>query len=205
MDHIGNCHRLNATARSENLVYSHLFPKGIYASFFTQKKRKKMNQSLARLAEFANHEEDVWLDTNLLELSPRTAHLISTMNQLLTETLQKHGSINVISGLSRRTSSLFYVVTTCLEDKWNLTSCPTEQRDMQAFILPTESKFNEACLEDREFIAYHVATLEDVERITQFHFFPDLPLEEKLIFLTRTTLASNLVINLHTSRIEYRR
>ena len=147
---------------------------------------------------------DAWLDTNLLEVPMKMSNIIDAMIQLLSEAAETYGQINVMSGPTRHHSpAIFYVVTACINsneteifDSWNLTSCPIDQRELQAFLLPVQQwTEKEACISDRDWIAFHVATLLDVERATDLHFFPDLALAEKLNLLSRTTIDSTLVIN----------
>ena len=151
-----------------------------------------------------SEKADAWLDTNLLEVPSKMTNVIDTMIQLLTEAAQTHGHINVISGPTRHHSpAVFYVITACMNsndtetsDSWNVTTCPIDQRELQAFLLPVQQwTEKEACISERNWIAFHVATLLDVERVTGFHFFPDLPVEDKLNLLSRTAIDSTLVIN----------
>ena len=73
-------------------------------------------------------------------------------------------------------------------------SCPIEGLDVQAFLLPLRSRFNGACVGERDAVALHVATLRDVERVTGLRFFPHLSADAKLQLLTRTSLDSRLVV-----------
>jgi len=142
---------------------------------------------------------DAWLDTNLLEVPSGIAHFLTAMIQMLSEASVSRGPLHVISGPARHHSaSVFFVVTACkinsTSGEWNLTTCPVEHRDLQAFLLPVRQwKYQNSCISDRDFIAYNVATLKDVERVTDFQFFPDLPMEDKLNLLARTTLDSTLI------------
>lgn len=129
-------------------------------------------------------------------------NVIDTMIQLLIGAAETHGHINVISGPTRHHSpAIFYVIIACAKsnettDSWNLTTCPTDQRELQAFLLPVQQwAEQEACMSERNWIAFHVATLLDVERVTGFNFFPELPVEDKLNLLSRTAIDSTLVIN----------
>lgn len=126
--------------------------------------------------------------------------VIKTMVQMLDEASVSRGPLNVISGPTRHHSpALFYVVTACKVNdtagEWNLTSCPVKHREIQAFLLPIRHWKYQTCVSERDFIAFNVATLKDVEQVTDLVFFPDLPTEEKLILLARTTLDSALVID----------
>lgn len=127
--------------------------------------------------------------------------IIETMIQMLNEASRTHGPLNVVSGPTRRHSpAVFYVVTACkwnssTEGNWNLTTCPIEYRDLQAFILPIQSLKYQNCISERDFIAFNVATLKDVEKVTDLIFFPDLPIEDKLNLLAKTTLGSNLLVD----------
>lgn len=153
------------------------------------------------ITEFAAQKVEAWLDTNLLELPLGISHIVETMVEMLTEASVTRGPLNVISGPTRHPpASVFYVVTACKVDstigEWNHTTCPVERRDLQAFLLPIGKwKYQSACTSDRNFIAYNVASLNDVEQVTGFQFFPDLPLEDKLSLLARTTLSSTLVLD----------
>lgn len=174
---VGGCNHFSNITSERNAAYIHIFPR-----------------------EFAFSEEEAWLDTNLLELPPSTSQLIRIMNELLKQTASRYESINVITGLTHHHSAaIFYVISTCDVatdgNPMNLTSCPIDLLRLQAFLLPVESKFSKACIDDYQFIALHVASLKDVERVTKFNFFPDLSLEDKLDVLTRTTLSSHLVID----------
>lgn len=128
--------------------------------------------------------------------------VIHTMTRMLADAASVRGTLNVISGPTHRSpAAIFYVVTACHfndtadENNWNLTSCPAEFKDIQSFLLPIRQWKYQKCISDRDFIAYNVATLKDIEDLTDLVFFPDLPIEERLNLLTRTTLDSNLVIN----------
>lgn len=153
------------------------------------------------LTAFAKRPQDVWLDTNLLEMPLETQRLTEAMVRLLNEAAATHGSLNVVSGPTRHHSpAIFYVVTACRTNgtrtgTWNLKSCPIENRDIQAFIIPVRPLKYERCFYERDFIAYNVATLKDVELVTDFSFFPELPIEDKLRLLSKTTFRSNLVID----------
>lgn len=120
---------------------------------------------------------------------------------MFSEASVSSGPLHVISGPTRHhPASVFFVVTACKtnnnDGEWNLTTCPVEHRDLQAFLLPVHQwKYQNSCISDRDFIAYNVATLKDVERVADFQFFPDLPLEDKLSLLSRTTLDSKLIID----------
>ncbi|XP_032780225.2 ectonucleotide pyrophosphatase/phosphodiesterase family member 3 [Daphnia magna] len=177
-NHTGSCQRLSNIVRRNEVAYTHLFPK-----------------------EFATQKVDAWLDTNLLEVPSSISHFLETMTDMLAEASISRGPLNVISGPTRhRPASIFYVVTACKVDvtvgEWNHTTCPAEYRDLQAFLLPIGGwKYQGACTSDRNFIAYNVASLIDVEQVTGFQFFPDLPLEDKLSLLARTTLDSALVLD----------
>lgn len=144
---------------------------------------------------------DAWLDTNLLEVPSGIAQFIQTMTKMVSEASVSRGPLHVISGPTRHhLASIFFVVTSCKTNstvgEWNLTTCPVDHRDLQAFLLPVRQwKYQHSCISDRDFIAYNVATLKDVERITNFQFFPDLPMEDKLNLLSRTTLDSTLVVD----------
>lgn len=127
--------------------------------------------------------------------------VIQTMTQMLVEAATIHGSLNVISGPTRHHSAaLFYIITACspnssTDGSWNFTTCPIEHRDLQAFLLPVRPTKYHNCFSDQDFIAFNVATLKDVELVTDFIFFPDLPIEDKLSLLTKTTLESKLVLD----------
>ena len=144
---------------------------------------------------------DAWLDTNLLEVPSGIAQFIQTMAKMVSEASVSRGPLHVISGPTRHhLASIFFVVTSCKTNstvgEWNLTTCPVDHRDLQAFLLPVRQwKYQHSCISDRDFIAYNVATLKDVERITNFQFFPDLPMEDKLNLLSRTTLDSTLIVD----------
>jgi len=172
---IGGCNHLTDFTESDS-TYIHIFPK-----------------------EFARCEEEAWLDTNLIQLPSKASQLIQTMNELVKETASRFDSINVITGLTHHHSAaVFYVISTCVatdENQWDLTTCPIKQRRLQAFLLPVEMRFNQNCMDNYEFIAFHVASLSDIERVTKFNFFPDLPYDDKLDLLTRTILSSELVID----------
>lgn len=129
------------------------------------------------------------------------------MTQLLKRAYSNKGPIHVVTGITGDTSmTMFYVVTSCdLEDstqnEWNITYCPVERRDIQAFLLPANQWIrNQECTTNEEFIAFNVATLKDVESVTRFDFLPDLSAEEKAQLLSRTILGSNLVIEPTRSR-----
>ena len=133
------------------------------------------------------------------QVPTKMSNIIDAMNKLLAETAKTRGHINVISGPTRNPCpAIFYVVTACLKsiDTKNLRSCPIDQQKLQAFILPVQQwTEKQACISYRDWIAFHVATLLNVERATDLHFFPDLPLAEKLNLLSRTTIDSTLVID----------
>lgn len=151
--------------------------------------------------DFASREEDVWLDSNLLEIPAEMSGVIQTMTQMLADAAAIRGTLNVISGPTRHhPAAQFYVVTACrsnttVENSWNVSSCPAEDNDLQAFLLPIRQWKYQTCNSDRDFIANNVATLKDVEKVTDFVFFPDLPIEERLNLLVRTTLDSKLVVD----------
>ena len=151
--------------------------------------------------DFASRELDAWLDTNLLEIPSHMPDLLKTMSKLLAKASRKHGRINVISGPTRHNlPAIFYVISACLNNdnndtQSNFTDCPVESRDLQAFLLPLRQRLNADCVRNEEFIAFNVATLKDIERVTDLHFFPNLPMEEKLNLLIRTTLESRLVVD----------
>lgn len=141
------------------------------------------------------------MDTNLLEVPSGMSTVIETMIQMLNEAAAIHGPLNVVSGPTRHHSpAVFYVITTCklnssTDGNWNLTTCPVEYRDLQSFILPIQSLKYQNCISERDFIAFNVATLKDVEDVTDFIFFPDLPTEDKLNLMTKTTLDSKLLVD----------
>lgn len=159
------------------------------------------NNNISKSIEFATQEGDAWLDTNLLEVPSKISQLITAMNEILAEATETGAPLHVISGPTRHSpAALFYVVTACninatITGEWNITTCPIENRDLQAFILPVEQPVYQTCISDREYIAFNVATLKDVEDVTEFYFFPDLPIEDKLNLVTRTTLDSRLLID----------
>ena len=127
--------------------------------------------------------------------------LIKTMTELLDEASEVHGPLNVISGPTRHHSpALFYIITACKLNSngvgdWNLTNCPIQHRELQAFLLPILHRKYQKCVSERDFIAFNVATLKDIEQVTNLIFFPDLTIEDKLRLLARTTLDSFLVID----------
>jgi len=174
---VSGCNHLDDFTTKRDAAYIHIFPK-----------------------EFALYEEEAWLDTNLLELPSRTSHLVKIINELLKQVASRYESINVITGLTHHHSAaIFYVVSACDVaadgNQVNLSTCPLDLLRLQAFLIPVESKFNQACIEDYQFVALHVASLKDVERVTKFNFFPDLSGEDKLDLLTRTTLSSHLLVD----------
>jgi len=122
--------------------------------------------------------------------------VIKTMTLLLMKASANHKNLNIISGPTRHHSpALFYVVSTCLESERNSTdTCPIEFRELQAFLLPIRQRLNGACLSNEDFIALNVASLKDVERLTDLKFFPNLSIEEKTDLLTRTVADSKLVV-----------
>ena len=131
----------------------------------------------------------------MLDIPTQIAHTVATMNQLLRESFIKYGSINVITGLTHHTyEALFYVVSRC-DQVYNVTTCPIEHLDVQAFLLPVSQRFNQACFNGRRLIAFNVATLRDVERVTDFQFFPNLDSDDKKQLLGRTTVDSKLVVD----------
>lgn len=173
----GGCNHFGDFKTKKDTAYIHIFPK-----------------------EFALSEEEAWLDTNLLELPSRTSQLIKIMNELLKQTASRYRSINVITGLTHHHSAaIFYVITACDvasdSNPMNLTTCPIDLLRLQTFLLPVESKFSQSCIDDYQFVAFHVASLKDVERVTKFNFFPGLSYEDKLDLLTRTTLSSHLLVD----------
>ena len=172
------------------------------------------HQSIVNLfpAEFAGAADepsasDAWLETNAVQMTPAAAHLRHAMVQLLAETWTRVGPIYVISGVVRSPPypSMFYVVIRCTDEPQEaqeetadhpLARCATaDALDVQSFLLPTAPRWNAGCINDRRFIAYHVASLNDVERVTGLHLFPRLSSEAKVELLTRTTLASRLVVD----------
>lgn len=126
---------------------------------------------------------------------------MEAMVRLMNEAAGTYGPLNVISGPTRQHSpAIFYVITACRTNgtrtgTWNLKTCPIENRDIQSFILPIHPMKYERCFLENDFIAYHVATLKDVEKVTELSFFPELPIEDKLRLLTKTTFRTNLLIN----------
>lgn len=131
-----------------------------------------------------------------MEVPSYMSPLINKMNLLLMKASMSNKHLNVISGRTNRDlSTLFYVVSTCLDPRRaSIYTCPIELRAYQAFLLPLRQNLNGACLSDEKFIALNVASLKDVERVTGLNFFPRLPIEQKIDLLTRTILESTLVV-----------
>jgi hypothetical protein len=146
----------------------------------------------------ASRVDDAWLESNRLQLPQGMSHLTDAMTELLRETLtRKRKPINVISGRSRyHYPALYYIVSTCSSDSdgdWS--NCPMEDRDLQAFLLPIRNRYQGKCLSNRKFIAYHVATLKDVEDVTGLRFFPRMSIDDRLEILGWTTQQSRLVLD----------
>lgn len=129
------------------------------------------------------------------------------MTKLLARAYMNKGPLNVVTGIvSEPSVTVFYVVLSCSADftqgEWNLTYCPIEQRDVQAFLLPSKQWMrSQECTTHEDFIAFNVASLKDVENFTGYDFFPDLSAEEKAQLLSRTVLGSSLVVQPSRSRV----
>lgn len=184
-------------------IYFHqIFPAGIPSHISIEIDDNTNNDHHKNIieTEFATRREDAWLETNMLALPLHMTSLVKTMMHLLAEAVAVHGEINVISGPTRHHSpALFYVVTACIERndtaEFNQTKCPVEKLELQAFLLPLRQRLNQACVVNEDFIAFNVATLKDVERVTDLRFFSSLSLKDKRSLLIRTTLDSKLVVN----------
>ena len=149
------------------------------------------------MAVFARHVDEAWLETNMMEVSPRVESLMTAINKLLAVAWIERGPINVIRGPTHGLyDAIFYVVNRCSSEKHdNFANCPIDHKDLQSFLIPKKLHSDNNCtLNNLAFLRYHVVTLNDVERVTGLTFFPELPMEDKLKLLARTTLESKLLI-----------
>lgn len=105
--------------------------------------------------------------------------------------------VNVVVGPARNTPSpsIFVIVSACDDQTASLENCPVASLDFQSFLLPTNSRYSQSCLDIDVFLRQHVATLRDIENHTGLRFFPELSYEDKTDLLSRTPLATMLLVN----------
>lgn len=110
--------------------------------------------------------------------------------------MKSNGETNVIAGPVRNSISpgLFFIVSTCLVEN-SLAECPIDQLDLQSFIFPTNLRYSRDCINSDKFFSNNLATLADVEHLTGLSFLPSLSYGDKADVLSRTPLASTLLVN----------
>jgi len=152
-------------------------------------------------AEFASDDSDAAVDTNAAEVSTGFAPRLAALNRLVAQRWSSDGSVrggvHVVVGPRREPmrSSLFAVVSACRTPASTVYDCPVYQLDVQSFILPTRSRYNGRCTDDDAFLALNVATLKDVELLSGLRLFPTLSYADRVALLTRTPLASSLLVD----------
>ena len=140
---------------------------------------------------------DVGIDTNAIEISKSMENYWTEFHSMLNNSLGDNAVINVITGPVRDSISpgLFFIVSTCSTPGVQLASCSVDALDMQAFILPTNVRYSRECIDANKFFRNNLATLADIEHLTGIRFFPLLSYEGKVDLLSRTPLASSLLVN----------
>lgn len=116
---------------------------------------------------------------------------------MLNRSVEANGETNVIVGPVRNSpsSGLFFIVSTCQAVGVAVVDCPLDQLDMQSFIMPTNVRYSRKCINYTAFFNAHLASLPDVEHLTGIRFFPSLSYRDKADILSRTPLASTLLVN----------
>ena len=143
---------------------------------------------------------DVAVDTNALEISLPFANYLNDFYDLLNGSVEANGNTNIITGPVRDSQSpgLFAIVSVCRTKDVLLADCPFNDLDMQAFILPTNLRYSGDCnnlFSSNDFFSTNLATLADIEHLTGIRFFPSLTYSNKVDLLSRTPLASTLLVN----------
>ncbi|KAI9555247.1 hypothetical protein GHT06_017762 [Daphnia sinensis] len=144
-----------------------------------------------------SNSADVAVDTNAIEISKPFETYWNEFHAMLNRSVETNGETNVIVGPVRDSPSpgLFFVVSTCRSNGVALADCPVDQLDMQSFIMPTNVRYSRDCIKFTAFFNAHLASLPDVEHLTGIRFFPALPYGDKADILSRTPLASTLLVN----------
>lgn len=137
---------------------------------------------------------DVAVDTNAIEISKSFEKYWREFLILLNKSIESSGDTNVIMGPVRNSLSpgLFVIVSTC---QASLAGCPVDELDVQSFIFPTNVRYSRDCIDLDKFFSQNLATLADVEHLTGIRFFPSLSYGDKADVLSRTPLASSLLVN----------
>lgn len=145
----------------------------------------------------ASRVNDITIDTNALEVSTPFVKYWNGLHSLVESLTQANRIANVIVGPARWTPSpsIFVVVSTCKDQTASLPECPVASLDFQSFLLPTNTRYSRSCLDIDVFLRSHVATLRDIESHTGLHFFPQLTYGDKADLLSRTPLATMLLLN----------
>jgi hypothetical protein len=140
---------------------------------------------------------DLAVDTNAIEISNSFGTYWRDFHTMLNYCVNIHGETNVVTGPVRDSpsSGLFVIVSICRSVDVALVNCPSEELDIQSFIFPTSSRYSRDCIKSTKFFSTNLATLPDVEHLSGFRFFPSLSFGEKAEILSRTPLASTLLVD----------
>nr|CAH0102825.1 unnamed protein product [Daphnia galeata] len=140
---------------------------------------------------------DLAVDTNAIEISKSFDTYWRDFHTLLNYCVNINGETNVITGpvLDSPSSGLFVIVSTCRSVGVALADCPIDQLDIQSFILPTNLRYSRNCIKSTKFFSTNLATLPDIEHLTGLRFFPSLSFGDKAEILSRTPLASTLLVD----------
>lgn len=144
-----------------------------------------------------SNSADVAVDTNAIEISKPFETYWNEFHAMLNRSVESNGETNVIVGPVRESpsSGLFFIVSTCRSVGVALAECSIDQLDMQSFIMPTNVRYSRDCIKFTAFFNAHLASLPDVEHLTGIRFFPSLSYGDKADILSRTPLASTLLVN----------
>lgn len=147
---------------------------------------------------FTGDRDDISVDTNAIDVSSAFVKYWNGLHLLIEGLTSLNKTVNVIVGPARSSSpspSVFVVVSTCTDETVSLDECSVANLDFQSFLLPTNARHSRSCLNIDVFLRAHVATLRDIENLTNMKFFPRLTYSDKADLLSRTPLATMLLLN----------